>query len=48
VKKSHLADPSLDLGDVVAVLNGFLSPVLVALSKGGNHGTLWTIDDGWR
>lgn len=43
VKESRLADRSLDLADVVAVLNRFLWPVLV-----GNAGTLWTIGDGWR
>jgi Nucleotidyl transferase AbiEii toxin, Type IV TA system len=48
VAKSRLADPSPDLGVVVAVLYKFLSPVLVALGNNGTAGTLWTIDDGWR
>ena len=46
--KARLADPSLDLAGVVAVLYKFLWPVLVALSKGGTVGTLWTIGAGWR
>jgi hypothetical protein len=48
VKKSRLADPSLDLDGVVAVVNRFLWPVLVTLIKGGDAGTLWTIGNGWR
>jgi predicted nucleotidyltransferase component of viral defense system len=48
VKKSRLAEPSLDLNDVVAVLNRFLWPVLVALNKGEGGDKLWTIGDGWR
>ena len=48
VKKSRLADPSLDLAGVVDVLHKFLWPVLVALGEGGSAGTLWTIGDGWR
>lgn len=48
VKKSRLTDPSLDLADVVAVLNRLFWPVLVAQIKGRNAGTRWTIGDGWR
>lgn len=48
VARSRLADPSLELGTIVAVLYKFLWPVLVALRSGGSAGRLWKIDDGWR
>jgi len=48
VKKSRLAEPSLDLSSVVATLNRFLWPVVVAISPGQSLGASWTIGEAWR
>ena len=48
VRRSHLAEPSLDLISVVATLNRFLWPVLVALRDAQDVGAGWTIGEAWR